>query len=398
VAVATGGGYRSCPRVAAAYSDGKGNLMDGIEERIRALLSALIDQEAAQVIVPPHQAAPGFWFGGGNLVEDEAGTVWLSGRYRNHGDSRVGLEAGARGLECALFRSDDGGCTFDKAASWSKADLSRDGREVLSIEGTALHRTTDGQWELYVSSEKRVAYPEPLRTFQKPGTGVWSIDRVAGDSPDALDASTLAPVLENRAHPGYLHVKDPVVFGLPTGRTAMVFCSHPFSWSSSNTGLALREGTGGFRVEEWEMVSRGPAWDVAATRVTDRLSLPQVGILADRPRAAVCFYDGAECLRPHEENPMAHRRPRGYSCEEIGGALWGWEDAFPALARLSRLQPMFVSPWGTGCSRYVSTLVTASAILATWQQGQADGSQPLVAHTLPMDEVERILSGEGDRR
>jgi hypothetical protein len=58
---------------------------------------------------------------------------------------------------------------------------------------------------------------------------------------------------------------------------------------------------------------------------------------------------------------------------------------------------MFVSPWGTGCSRYVSTLVTASGILATWQQGQADGSQPLVAHALSMDDVESILAGEGGR-
>ena len=395
----TGGTYPSCHRGGVANGEGKGNLLDGIEDRICALLSALIDQEAAQVIVPPYQAAPGFWFGGGNLVEDEAGTVWLSGRYRNHGDSRVGLEAGARGLECAVFRSDDGAMTFEKVSSWSKADLSREGREVLSIEGTALHRTPAGQWELYVSSEKRVAYPDPLRAFRKPGTGVWSIDCIVGSSPASLDPATMTPLLENRAYPAYLHVKDPVVFDCPDGRTAMIFCSHPFSWSSSNTGLAVRDSIlAGYRVEMWEMVSRGPAWDVAATRITDRMPLPQVGALAGRARAAVYSYDGAECLRPHEESLTAHRRPRGCSCEEIGGAFWGWEESFPSLTRLSRLQPMFVSPWGTGCSRYVRTLVTASGILATWQQGRADGSQPLVAHTLPMDEVERILSGEGGRQ
>jgi len=373
--------------------------MDAIEGRIRALLSALIDQEAAQVIVSPYQAAPGFWFGGGNLVEDEGGTLWLSGRYRDFGDSRVGLEAGARGLECAVFRSEGGALTFEKVASWSKADLSRDGPEVLSIEGTALHCTPHGQWELYVSSEKRVAYPEPLQGFQKPGTGVWSIDRILGTSPSSLDLSTLEPVLENRTCPAYLHVKDPVVFDRPDGRTAMIFCSHPFSWSSSNTGLAVRDATGeGYRVEIWEMVPRGAVWDVAATRITDRMPLPAVGMWAGQRASAVYFYDGAECLRSHGENPLARKRPRGYSCEEIGGAFWGWEGAFPALTRLSQLQPMFVSPWGTGCSRYVSTLATASGILATWQQGQADGSQPLVAHTLPMDEVEQVLSGEGDRQ
>ncbi len=367
--------------------------MAEIEERIRTLLSALIDQQAAQVVVAPHRAALGYWFGGGSLAEDEAGTLWLSGRYRDYGDSRTGLEAGTRGLECAVLQSGDGGKTFRQVASWSKADLSREGREVLSIEGTALHRTADGQWELYISSEKRIAYPAALRAFQKPGTGVWSIDRMVGDAPDALNVATLAPVLENRVHSGYLHVKDPAVFDLPDGRTAMIFCSHPFSWSSSNTGLAVCEGPEGrYRVECWEMVSRGPIWDVAATRVTDRMLLPQVGALAGGERMAAYFYDGAECLRSHEENPLAHRRPRGYSCEELGGAFWGGAEPDGSLSRLSQLEPMFVSPWGTGCSRYVHTLVTAWGILATWQQGRPDGSQPLVAHALAMDEVERILS------
>jgi hypothetical protein len=373
--------------------------MSEIVGAVRALLRALIDQKAAHVIVRPHSDALGFWFGGGNLVEDEAGTLWLSGRYRDYGDSRTGVGAGTRGLECAVMRSSDGGETFERVASWSKADLSREGREVLSIEGTALHRTVDGRWELYVSSEKRIGYPAPLRDYQKPGTGVWSIDRMAGGAPDALDVATLAPVLENRTLPGYLHVKDPVTFDLVDGRTAMIFCSHPFSWSSSNTGLAVRDSPeGGFSVASWEMVSRGPAWDVAATRITDRMLVPQLGVLAGEKRVAAYFYDGAECLRAHEENPLAHHRPRGYSCEELGGAFWGDSGLDASLSRLSRLEPMFVSPWGTGCSRYVHTLVTEWGILATWQQGQPDGSQPLVAHLLEMDEVARILEGGGSRR
>jgi hypothetical protein len=123
------------------------------------------------------------------------------------------------------------------------------------------------------------------------------------------------------------------------------------------------------------------------------MPVPQVGRFAGQEPCAVYFYDGAECLRSHEENPLARSRPRGYSCEEIGGAFWGWGGAFPAMQRLSPLRPMFVSPWGTGCSRYVSTLVTGDGILATWEQGQADGSQPLVAHFLSAEQVERMLSG-----
>jgi hypothetical protein len=132
---------------------------------------------------------------------------------------------------------------------------------------------------------------------------------------------------------------------------------------------------------------------VAVTRLTTRLPIPAIGCFAKAPAASVYLYDGAECVRQHEQSPRAHHRPRGYSCEEIGGALFGWDGAFPAMERLSLLEPWFVSPWGTGCSRYVSTLVTETGILATWQQSQPDFSQPLVANFLPMQDVERLSNG-----
>jgi len=370
------------------------NLSPEQEECLHRLLSTLIDQRQAQVLVPPYQDALGFWFGGGNLVQDRDGTIWLSGRYRTFGDSRTALKAGERGLECTIFRSDDGGRSYEKVRSWSKADLSRHAR-VLSIEGSALYRLEDGTWELYISSEKERPYPEPLNSYQKPGTGVWSIDRMTGTSVEELDPATLEPILENHDRPEYLHVKDPLVFEDADGDTAMIFCSHPYSWSSSNTGLALRRRRqDAFQVQTWEVVSRGTTWDVAATRITSRLPVPQLGCFAGIGPCSVYFYDGAECLRSHEENPLAHKRPRGYSCEEIGGAFWGWDESFPELERLSRLAPWFVSPWGTGCSRYVETLVTADGILATWEQSQGDGSQPLVGHFVSMDEVERVLTAE----
>ena len=362
------------------------------EACLRALLGELIDQRQARILIAPYRAASGFWFGGGNLVQDGDGVIWLSGRYRNAGDSRTGLVAGARGLECALYRSGDGGASFQQVRSWSKADLSR-GAEVLSIEGTALHPLPDGTWELFISSEKAAAYPDAVKGYQKPGTGVWNIDRIIGASPAALDPATLEPVLNGLDRPAYLHVKDPVVFDDPGGRTWMIFCSHPFCWTSSNTGLALRCGQGSFAVHSWQMVPRGPAWDVAVTRVTSRMPVPRVGCFAAEGVCAVYFYDGAECVRAHEQSALAHRRLRGYSCEEIGGALWGWEERFPEMERLSRLEPMFVSPWGTGCSRYVHVLTTPQGLLATWQQSQEDLSQPLVGRWMPMEQVGRILSG-----
>ena len=361
---------------------------------LRRLLSELIHQEHARILVPAYQANTGFWFGGGKLTEDAKGTIWTSGRYRNYGDSRTGVEAGQRGLECAVFRSDDQGQSFTKFHSWSKADLSYQDRKVLSIEGTALHQCADGTWELFISTEKDISYPESFQSYQKPGTGVWTIDRITGAMPEELDPSTIEPVLENCDSPGYLHVKDPVVFDTHDGDTALLFSDHPVTWASGNTGFALRNrGEKDFQLQQWELVSRGPAWDVAVTRLTSRMPIPQVGCFTNT-QASVYFYDGAECVRQHEENPRARKRPRGYSCEEIGGALLGWDDAFPELERLSVIEPMFVSPWGTGCSRYVDVLVTEDGILASWQQSREDLSQPLVGHFLPMNEVRQLLFAE----
>ncbi len=365
------------------------------KEIVLRLLKELINQDMARVLVPPYGSASGFWFGGGNVLPDENGVIWLCGRYRNAGDARTGIGKGARGLECAVFRSDDGGRSFEKAMSWSKADLSREGSVVVSIEGTALHRLPDGSVELFISSEKDRPYPAPLAGYQKPGTGVWTIDRMVGDSVESLDPATLEPVLENHDRPEYLHVKDPVVFDDPSQGTILLFCSHPHTWASANTGLAVR-AVGGtrFEMQSWELVPRGPAWDIASTRLTGLLRIPQVGLFAQEKPCTVYLYDGCECVRELEENEKAQKRPRGYSCEEIGGALFGWDEDFPDLERLSCLEPLFLSPHGTGCSRYVDVVQTTEGLLATWQQSQPDKSQPLVGNTVSVDEVHRILGSE----
>jgi len=179
----------------------------------------------------------------------------------------------------------------------------------------------------------------------------------------------------------------------PPGETMLFFCNHPFTWSSSSTGYAVRpEGSEEFTVKSWEVVPRGSVWDVAGTRITASMPVPREGVFRDFPDVSVYFYDGLECLRRHDEGPGAFKRPRGHSCEELGGALYGFSREFPKMERLSRLHPLFVSPYGTGCSRYVDVLVDEEGITATWQQGQKDGSQPLVMHRLPMSEIKQILS------
>jgi hypothetical protein len=143
---------------------------------------------------------------------------------------------------------------------------------------------------------------------------------------------------------------------------------------------------------EPDFLPRGPAWDVAACRVTCRLPVPRVGAFADLPPLSLYFYDGAECLRPLPAHRHAASRPRGWSCEELGGMAYGFDRAFPRLHRLSRLAPLFVSPEGTGCSRYVSVLTEEDGSLyAIWQRSVASRAQPLFGHRLSAARVRALL-------
>lgn len=361
--------------------------------KLSALASALIDQEAARVLIEPLQRSSGFWFGGGNIIRDRDGSVLLCGRYRVHGDSRHGVHSGERGKEAAIFRASGFESEFEKVGTFTKADLSAPEREVISIEGVALHLTADGI-EFFVSTEKDIAYPAALEGYLKPGAGVWSIDRLSAHSLPNLAPSSLEEVIPAGLHePERLHTKDPWPYDLPNGDVILGYCTHPFSWSSSGTALALRRKGSTF----WETISndllpRGPVWDIAAARVTDRLAIPKVGVFAGERDLSLYFYDSCESLRQLEENPRALSRPRGWSCEEIGGIAVGEDHSLTKIERLSIVAPLFTSPHGTGSSRYVATFMDESGIFATWQQSQDDLSQPLVGHFLPMEQVVAILS------
>jgi len=344
----------------------------------------LVNQEAAETLVQPRSAESGFWFGGGDICRSADGDLWLVGRYRNSGDSRTGVEAGPRGAELALLRSQDNGRAFQHEFSFFKGDLTSDGEQVLSIEGASLHADDQGV-RLLVSTEKERSYPEHIKEYQKPGTGVWSIDVFEARTVGNLKTAGPVPAIKSD-QPAWLHVKDPVAFSL-SGRQVMLYCTHPFSWTSSNTGYAVRnQEARAWENRDWSIMARGPAWDVAVFRVTARLPLPRVGILENLPELSLYFYDGAECIHDHSK-----ATPRGYSCEEIGGLAVGCDEDFPRLERLSVEHPLFVSPWGTGCSRYVSVFDAGDHYLTIWQQSQVDRSQPLVCSRVPKGRVKAIL-------
>lgn len=358
-------------------------------ERLSNLGRALINQDRARVIVEPNERASGFWFGGGNMVQAGDGSLYVVGRYRNAGDSRVGITAGTRGLELAIFRSVDGAKSFEKVLSLSKADLNVGDTTVLSIEGTALRWNTGGV-ELFVSTEKDgIGYPAGFESYLKPGTGVWTIDRLAAASVEGLQQSEVEPCLRSE-DPEFLHIKDPFLYENGDNQLALMFCSHPFCWTSSNTGYCLRDGASQ-SMSVHTLFSRGTTWDVAMTRTTAVIDVPKLGLFEDID-ARLVFYDGGECVRNLDEHTSAVKRPRGYSCEELGGLAWMSGDDFASPERLSKYEPMFVSPHGTGCSRYVDVLTTESGMYATWQQSQPDESQPLVMNFVPAEEIKNLLS------
>ena len=363
-----------------------------ITKRLTDLALALIDQDKARPLIRPNRDADGFWFGGGNAVEDRDGVLYYVGRYRNYGDSRKGLAKGERGLKLAILRSTDKGKSFQEILSFSKADLSPGKQEVLSIEGAGLLLTDRGV-ELYVSSEKaNLPYPEEVRSYLKPGTGVWTIDVIEAPSIPQLDPHRVRPFYRSM-DPGHLHIKDPFFYQTGGGDTVLLFCTHPFNWTSHNTAyMVRRHGTREFEQPIFDFFPRGTTWDVAMTRGTSIVRVPQVGALKGHPQASLFFYDGGESLRKADEHERAVRRPRGYSCEELGGAAYFLDDRLDEIHRLSTLLPLFVSPWGTGCSRYVDVLSTEEGFYATWQQSQKDLSQPLVMNFLSHDHAAAILT------
>jgi hypothetical protein len=368
------------------------NVTEADEAALVRLTEAIVNQHHAQTIVSPKQNGSGFWFGGGNMIQAANGTLLLVGRYRNAGDSRTGVSLGERGFQLSVLRSDGPGRPFEEVLSLKKADLCIGDRKVLSIEGAALRQTAEGLFELYISSEKTgIDYPTSVKGFLKHGTGVWTIERLEAKTIEELARAPLQTVLESK-DPQFLHVKDPFLYERPSGDLMLFYCTHPFCWTSSNSAYALmRDGELVADSQVFDFFRRGTTWDVAMTRATCVFDVPQTGRFRNR-KVSLIFYDGGESIRELGEHQTAINRPRGYSCEEIGGVAYIVDGDFSRVHRLSKYQPLMVSPWGTGCSRYVDVLATKDGMITTWQQSQKDFSQPLVMNFVESGKIRPLLA------
>ncbi|MCL5408987.1 MAG: exo-alpha-sialidase [Candidatus Omnitrophica bacterium] len=358
------------------------------QEKLIELGKLIVNQKKSKIIVEPYIKEKGCWFGGGKIRSTGDGKIYLTGRYRNTGDSRYGNLIGERGAELAVFISEDSGKTFKKIRYWNKKDLTCNGKEVISIEGSSINFEKD-KIEIYFSTEKKILYPEIVRKYQKQDTGIWEIDVLTGNNIEEIQSKNIKNVLFSQ-YPVNLHIKDPTVFQIKN-KTYMMFCEHPFSWTCSYSGLAVKEKDN-FNLISRDILYRGYTWDVAVTRITERLPVPKLGVFKNLPDISLYFYDGAECVREHHKSEKGVKIPRGYSCEEIGGFGYGFDGKMPPeIYRLSDLFPLFYSSEGTGSSRYVSAIYDGEKIYATWQKSMEDFSQPLVMNIVDKKEIEDIL-------
>lgn len=356
--------------------------MKDTEEKLHDIAREFVNQEKARIIVEANEPSNGYWFGGGNMVEFD-NALYVVGRYRNYGDSRLGTSKGERGCELAIFKSIDDGENFLKILSYSKEDLSIGERVVVSIEGTALYLDDSGV-QLFISTEKANLVPKgELKEYIKPGTGVWGIDVVRGKSIETLDLQSIETVIEGD-DVRHFNIKDPFVYKTNDQNLLLGYCSHPISWASSNSGYIMRDNKKGWKSPVNNFLPRGEVWDVAITRVTSLINI-------DKTPYRLAFYDGGESLRQLDEHPQAKKRPRGYSCEEIGGVGYFRNDDVNAIKRLSILGPSFLSPYGKKTSRYVDVLRTDKGYYVTWQQSQENLSQPLVLNFVSHEIVNGIL-------
>ena len=161
-----------------------------------------------------------------------------------------------------------------------------------------LHYIGRSKVSSYLFPQKKTTWviPENFESYLKPGTGVWTIDRLQAENIAQLVNASVIPVVASAA-PETCHIKDPFVYHTKTDACMLLFCTHPFSWTSSNSGYITREKNNNiFDQPCVDFFPRGLTWDVAMTRGTAVIDVPQVGEFANQ-QVSLIFYDGGECVR-----------------------------------------------------------------------------------------------------
>ena len=305
----------------------------------------LFDPEQGQTIVAPPAESEGNWVGACNTVYDsEADQFYLYHRVRQ--------PRPVRGGKCVISSSNDG-IRFSRI--W---ELTKEALNSTSIEKSALVKSANGHWRLYLS----YVDPEDQR---------WRTDVLEAAHPSQFDIATRRNVF-TAADLGVEGVKDPFCF-TDKGKTYLLLSYAPGKTDATNEeksemhatsdiyNTGLTKSSSGLAVSEdglefeWLGDVFSPSesgWDCHAARL---------GSILVRPPVFIGFYDG----RPtHLEN---YEEKTGIA---VSTDLRRWH-------RISVDAPAIVSPHGTGSLRYIDPIELPGETRFYYEYARADGAHEL---------------------
>lgn len=300
------------------------------------------DPEQGQTVIEPLGSGPGWWAG--------APSAYWNGE-RFYLSYRLRRPQPERGGETRIAVSDDG---VRFATIWTGTKVQFD---TPSIERSALLRTDDGHWRLYVS-------------YVDGADGRWRIDLLEADAPDAFNPAERVPIL-TAADIGAEGVKDPWVCRLG-GEWQMIASYAPTPTASVahdqlhgtrdvyNTGLSksltgLATSADG-RHWQWQgpiLEPRETGWDAYAARLNT---------VVWRAPLFVGFYDGSASVAENYEE----RCGMAYSFD-----LRHWQRVSATGPVVGAAQP------GPGGVRYVEAVQGPHWIRYYYEWTRPDGAHEL---------------------
>lgn len=313
-------------------------------------LAPLFDPQEGTTVIEPHGEGKGYWVGAPSIIyDDDDHTFYLYYRIRK--------PRPVRGGEVRIASSKDG-VRFTDIWTCKKEELN-----TTSIERSALMKSPDGRWFLYIS-------------YVDPKDGRWRTDVVESDRPDGFQVSQHQKVLTADDIDGE-GVKDPVVFNFG-GLYYMIlsYAPKPFEKldhdvmhgtqdiyntgiTKSSTGLAI--STDGINYE-WQGDIFSPSesgWDSYARRIGSLLYIPPV---------FTAFYDGSASV---EEN-----------YEERTGLAVSFD--LRTFHSITPEGPRLVSPHGEGSLRYLDALQMENEVWYYYEYTRPDGSHELRMNRVPL--------------
>ncbi len=307
-------------------------------------LPSSADFANGRVLREPAGAGPGYWIGCPGVYRDPASGLWVL-TYRIRRPRGVAPE---RGGEIAIATSTDG-ARFDDIVRFTKDQF-----DTASLERSAVQRTADGLWHLFVS-------------YVDPSDGRWCTAVLRGPDLGLLDPAHREVVF--RASDVDLEgVKDPYLWkeGATTWmllsvavRTASTSASSHETLDIYNTGdcisataLASSEDLRNWAWHGVVFAPEGTGWDRYCRRINSVVRVEE---------RLLAFYDGsASAAENYEER-----------CGLAEGA------DLTSLHTTTKQEPAYTSPYATGSLRYVDVVEFNGNLHLFYEFARADGAHDL---------------------